>query len=672
MSRSRPTHTPSSPRRLANPVAADPLEIAAKGAKTACILICDFTRPVPNRLFLRPLIDRLTGAGVPLGGITVLVATGLHRPNLGDELADLVGDPWVLENVAVVNHYARNDADHVMLGETPTRGVPVGIDRRFMEADIRIATGLVEPHFMAGWSGGRKVVAPGIAHHTTIRTFHSARFMEDPLATSCNLDGNPLHEEQLEILRMIGGRIYGLNTVLDEERALIFASFGEIVASHAAAVDFVRDSIAVKVPRKFRTVVTSAAGYPLDRTYYQTVKGMVTPIDILEDGGTLVIVSECGEGIGSDEFRVSAGTLRRDGRRRVPRHAQRQDAGRCRRMADRDAAQAAPDRPHRPRGARSRGGRPRGHRRDLPRRSRLGTRRGAGRNRGPRYRRDPRRPLRRAFPRGGVSVPRHLHLDPVGGVAGDMFAAAMLDAFPEFETAALALVAEVTGGAARASLDRAPKGGFAGAHLVIEAEHEHAHRHLSDVRAMLEGCAALPPAATAIAVDIFTRLAEAEAQVHGTSVEAVRFHEVGALDSIADIALAGFLIDAAGAASWSCGPLPLGGGTVRTAHGMMPVPAPATARLMEGFETVDDGLAGERVTPTGAAILAHLRPRIVPRRPSAILAGSGTGFGTRILPDRPNALRVLVLEGASPNLGRGRGDPLRDRRPERGGPRHRP
>ncbi len=258
---------------------------------------------MPNRLFLRPLIDRLTGAGVPLGGITVLVATGLHRPNLGDELADLVGDPWVLENVAVVNHYARNDADHVMLGETRTRGVPVGIDRRFMEADIRIATGLVEPHFMAGWSGGRKVVAPGIAHHTTIRTFHSARFMEDPLATSCNLDGNPLHEEQLEILRMIGGRIYGLNTVLDEERNLIFASFGEIVESHAAAVEFVRDSIAVKVPRKFRTVVTSAAGYPLDRTYYQTVKGMVTPIDILEDGGTLVIVSECGEGIGSDEFR---------------------------------------------------------------------------------------------------------------------------------------------------------------------------------------------------------------------------------------------------------------------------------------------------------------------------------------------------------------------------------
>lgn len=290
---------------LSSPIAAPRLEEAAKGAKSACILICDITRPVPNHLFLRPLIDRLASAGVPLSGITVLVATGLHRPNLGEELAELVGDPWVLENVTCVNHYAREDADHVMFGNTPKRNVPVGIDRRFVEADIRIATGLVEPHFMAGYSGGRKVVAPGIAHHSTIRTFHSARFMEDAAASSCNLDGNPLHEEQLEIIRMLGGLIYGLNTVIDEERNLIFASFGEIIESHMAAVEFVRDSIEVKVPRKFNVVVTSAAGYPLDRTYYQTVKGMVTPIDILAEGGTLLIVSECGEGIGSAEFRAS-------------------------------------------------------------------------------------------------------------------------------------------------------------------------------------------------------------------------------------------------------------------------------------------------------------------------------------------------------------------------------
>ena len=284
------------------PVASPPLSRLAAGKRSACILICDITRPVPNRLFLRPMIETMVAAGIPLDRITVLVATGLHRPNLGEELAELVGDPWVLAEVRVENHDARNEDDHVDFGRTPTRGTPVKIDRRFVEADLRIATGLVEPHFMAGWSGGRKVIAPGVAGHETIRTFHSARFMEDPLAVQCNLVGNPLHEEQLEIVRMLG-ECYALNTVIDEDRDLVFVSFGEIIASHQAAVDFVSGATHVPVGRKFSTVVTSSAGYPLDKTYYQTIKGMVTPLDILEPGGTLIMVSECSEGFGSAEFR---------------------------------------------------------------------------------------------------------------------------------------------------------------------------------------------------------------------------------------------------------------------------------------------------------------------------------------------------------------------------------
>jgi nickel-dependent lactate racemase len=286
---------------LASPVDAAPLAQLAKGRKSACILICDITRPVPNKLFLRPMIETLMNAGMPADKISIVVATGLHRPNEGAELAELVGDPWVLKTVSVENHFARNDADHVDLGQT-TRGTPVKIDRRFLDADLRIVSGLIEPHFMAGWSGGRKVVAPGVAHHETIRTFHSARFMEDPLAVQCNLVKNPLHEEQLEIVRKIG-EIYAINTVLDEDRDLIYVNFGEVIASHLAAVDFVIDSTVIKVPRRFKTVVTSSAGYPLDKTYYQTVKGMVTPMDILEPGGTLIIASECSEGFGSPEFR---------------------------------------------------------------------------------------------------------------------------------------------------------------------------------------------------------------------------------------------------------------------------------------------------------------------------------------------------------------------------------
>ena len=277
------------------------LETAAAGARSACLLICDITRPVPNRLFLRPLVERLERAGVPRAAITVLVATGLHRPNLGDELAEVVGDPWVLERVPVVNHYARNDDDHVDLGRT-RRGTPIRLDRRFVEADVRIATGLVEPHFMAGYSGGRKVISPGIAHAETITTFHNHRFMSDPCAENCVLDGNPLHREQLEILERIGGAL-ALNTVIDDRRRLAFVNFGDCRESHLDAVAFVRRYAEVTLPRRFATVVTSAAGYPLDKTYYQTVKGMVGALGALEDGGDLIVASECSEGLGSAEYR---------------------------------------------------------------------------------------------------------------------------------------------------------------------------------------------------------------------------------------------------------------------------------------------------------------------------------------------------------------------------------
>ncbi|HLY90315.1 MAG TPA: nickel-dependent lactate racemase [Acetobacteraceae bacterium] len=287
---------------LANPIGSASLADLARGRDSACILICDITRPVPNHLFLRPMVETMVTAGIPLAAITILVATGLHRPNEGEELAELVGDPWVMANVRVENHFARDGAMHIDLGRTTTRGTPITLDRRFVEADLRIATGLVEPHFMAGWSGGRKVIAPGVAGHETIRTFHSARFMGDPLAVQCNLVGNPLHEEQLEIVRRLGP-CYALNTIIDEDRHLVYVTFGEVIASHMAAVDFVTGSTKIGMDRRYKTIVTSSAGHPLDKTYYQTVKGMVTPLDILEPGGTLIIASSCSEGFGSAEFR---------------------------------------------------------------------------------------------------------------------------------------------------------------------------------------------------------------------------------------------------------------------------------------------------------------------------------------------------------------------------------
>ena len=231
---------------LAEPVGCPALKEEAARAESACILICDFTRPVPNGVILPPLIRTLLDAGMAPERITVLVATGLHRPNEGEELAALVGDPWVLETVDVANHFAREDADHVPVGTTE-RGTVVRLDRRFVEADLRIATGLVEPHFMAGWSGGRKVIAPGVAHAETITTFHSARFMEHPNCTNCVLEGNPLHEEQLAIMAMIGGA-RALNSVIDDERRIAFLNYGEVVASHAAAVGFAEQYCTVPWP----------------------------------------------------------------------------------------------------------------------------------------------------------------------------------------------------------------------------------------------------------------------------------------------------------------------------------------------------------------------------------------------------------------------------------------
>lgn len=207
----------------------------------------------------------------------------------------------MLATVTVLNHDATADADHVLLGRTPGHSTVVRLDRRLVEAELRIATGLVEPHFMAGWSGGRKVIAPGVAHAETITTFHNSAFMAHPRATNCVLEDNPLHEEQLAIVEMLGGAL-AVNTVIDDHRRLAFVNFGEIVRSHLQAVDFARGYAQVPVSRRFRTVVTSAAGHPLDKTYYQTVKGMVGPLEILEPGGDLIVASACSEGLGSKHY----------------------------------------------------------------------------------------------------------------------------------------------------------------------------------------------------------------------------------------------------------------------------------------------------------------------------------------------------------------------------------
>jgi uncharacterized protein (TIGR00299 family) protein len=242
-----------------------------------------------------------------------------------------------------------------------------------------------------------------------------------------------------------------------------------------------------------------------------------------------------------------------------------------------------------------------------------------------------------------------IHLDPIGGIAGDMFIAAVLNAFPDLEAGMLESIGAVSGG--RVSCDVVPHrdATLAGTRFVVEerAAHRHDHRHVAwaDIREMLLG-SPLPAKARDTAVAIFALLAEAETRVHGIAVDRVEFHEVGAADSVADIVGAAHLIAALGAERWSVAPLPLGSGRVRTAHGMLPVPAPATALLLEGMATYDDGVAGERVTPTGAAILRHLSPASARNRQPRTLVRSGIGFGTKVFPGLSNCLRLLAFEAA--------------------------
>ena len=284
---------------MAHPIGAPPLAELARGRKDACILICDITRPVPNEMILRPMLETLEQAGIPRDKILILVATGLHRPNLGDELVEMVGQ-FIVDNYRIENHYGQELEQHTYLGDSP-RGVPIWIDSRYVQADLKIATGLIEPHLMAGFSGGRKLICPGIAALETVRVWHGPDFLENPNADCGILDGNPVHEENTWIGRKVGCDFI-VNVVIDAQRRPLKWVAGDMVDAFLDGVRFVKSVVRDTVEEPVDIVVTSGAGYPLDTTFYQSVKGMTGALPIVKQGGTIIMAASLTQGIGSPEF----------------------------------------------------------------------------------------------------------------------------------------------------------------------------------------------------------------------------------------------------------------------------------------------------------------------------------------------------------------------------------
>ncbi len=285
---------------LARPTGAAPLAELARGRSSACVVISDITRPVPNAVLLPPILATLEQSGIPRDRILILVATGLHRPNTRDELVEMVGPP-IVEAYRIENHHGRELSEHAYVGESP-RGVPVWIDNRYLGAELKITTGLIEPHFMAGFSGGRKLVCPGLAGFPTIKAWHSPTFLEHPGARSGVLRDNPVHEENTWIARRAGCDFI-VNAVIDESRRILSVVAGDMEKALHQGVSFVRPLVTDTVPVQVDIVVTTSAGYPLDATYYQSVKGMVAAMEIVRPGGTIIMAASLSEGIGSPEFR---------------------------------------------------------------------------------------------------------------------------------------------------------------------------------------------------------------------------------------------------------------------------------------------------------------------------------------------------------------------------------
>lgn len=277
---------------LRRPVVGRPLRELARPGQQVAISVCDITRPQPRPLMIRAILEELDGLVRP-SDVTVLVATGTHRANTMSELDEMLG-PEVAGACRIVNHVARDRASLEGLGRVDD--VPVLLNREWLAADLRITTGFVEPHFFAGFSGGPKMIAPGLAGLDTVLALHSARRIASPRATWGICEGNPVHDA----IRAVAAKApadFGLDVLLNDEQAVTRAFGGPVPEMHAAARDAARDEAMCPVDGRFDIVITTNSGYPLDQNLYQAVKGMSAAAEVVRDGGTIICAAECRDGL---------------------------------------------------------------------------------------------------------------------------------------------------------------------------------------------------------------------------------------------------------------------------------------------------------------------------------------------------------------------------------------
>ena len=282
---------------LRNPIGSKPLREIAEAKQPASVVITmsDITRPVPNELLITQILAELNAAGISDDVVTILIATGMHRPSTSREREVMLGKE-LLGRCRVVDHEADKQATLVRISEQP----PVSINRIYADAELKIVTGLIEPHFMAGYSGGRKGICPGLVDLHTVQRFHGYKTMGDPAAVEGKMVGNPCHEIAIRVASLMGCDFL-VNAAITHERELAGVFAGQLIAAHEQGCEQVGKWTSAEVKRPYDLVVQSAGGYPLDESFYQTVKGMVTALPALADGGTLLMCSACTE-VGSPEY----------------------------------------------------------------------------------------------------------------------------------------------------------------------------------------------------------------------------------------------------------------------------------------------------------------------------------------------------------------------------------